>query len=463
VELRVLGPIEVRHDGSPVALRGSKPRQLLALFAMRPDRPVTADQLIEELWENDAPPSAATALRVHIGRLRQALEPERNPNSPSMRLPAVPHGYLLRLEPDELDVQRFERLVVFARDANSAGDPGNAIAQLTEALDLWRGPALVDIQDLSASRAEIFRLRELRAVAFEELAEARLVLGEHSFVIDVLSAAVAEYPLRERLTAQLMRSLYRSGRHADALAAFADIARRLDEQLGVEPSAELRRLEEDVLLQRSSLDLTPNRTVVAPAHTRASAVRFVGRRPELAQLLDRIGSSEPLESRLVLIAGPAGVGKTTLVQEARARFVRRRIVPFVGACHSQPTSNYQPIIEILRQVVDSLDAPTRASLPPDLGLLLPELSSASGADSTSAVDTEAARFRLFDAVASALARSRPRHRGPPLGGPPDVEVGPAPAARRATRGPGRDRDLSRRRDRWRSSRARGGSRASGPN
>src|ERR1700694_5263050 len=123
LELRVLGPIEVRHDGSPVMVRGTKPRELLALLAIRPNRPVTADQLVDELWRGSPPPSAATALRVHIGRLRQALGPGRRPHSARAGLPAVPHGYVLRIEPDELDTQHFERLVLLAREAIAAGDP----------------------------------------------------------------------------------------------------------------------------------------------------------------------------------------------------------------------------------------------------------------------------------------------------------------------------------------------------
>jgi len=166
VELRVLGPLEIRHDGMPFLLRGIKPRQLLALLALRPNRAVPAEQLTEELWEGEPPASAATALRVHVGRLRQVLEPERDANAPSGRLPAGPHGYLLRVEPDELDAQRFERLVLYGCTASEDGDPVTAAARLTEALDLWHGRAFADIADLSAARAERARLEELRARAF---------------------------------------------------------------------------------------------------------------------------------------------------------------------------------------------------------------------------------------------------------------------------------------------------------
>ena len=284
MELRVLGPLDVRHDGSPVALRGSKPRQLLVLLAMRANRPVSSEQLIEELWEGEPPPSAATALRVYIAKLRRVLEPDRGATIPSGRLPAGPNGYLLRVEPDELDAQRFERLVVLGRDANAVGDMRSAVALLTQALDLWHGPALVDVRDLSAARAEIARLDELRVEATEALADARLGCGEHAFVVDVLSAIVEQYPLRESLTKQLMMALYRCGRASEALRAFAQLASRLDEQLGVHPSAELRKLEEQILLQDPVLDFpAPRGPAITP---RPSRVRFIGRRRELGRLLE---------------------------------------------------------------------------------------------------------------------------------------------------------------------------------
>ena len=172
MELRILGPTEVRHDGSPVSLRGAKPRQLLVLLAMRPNRSVPSEELIEELWEGDPPPSAPTALRVHIGRLRQVLELDRNPSAPNGRLPAGPHGYVLRVEPDELDVQRFERLLVLAREADAHGDPGAAVPRLTEALDLTTATGRA-MAGLLAVFSE-FEHEVLRERVRAGLAEARL-------------------------------------------------------------------------------------------------------------------------------------------------------------------------------------------------------------------------------------------------------------------------------------------------
>ena len=406
MELRILGPTEVRHDGSPVTLRGAKPRQLLVLLAMRANHPVPAEELIEELWDGEPPPSAATALRVHVGRLRQALELERDPAAPSGRLPAGPHGYLLRVEPDELDVQRFERLLVLAREADANGDPAAAVPRLTEALDLWRGPALADARDLAATRSEVARLDELRVVAIEELAEVRLSLGEHTLAVDSLTAAIREHPLRERLTEILMRALYRSDRQADALRAYSDLAHRLDDELGVAPSARLRKLEEDVLLQRPALDFVAPRVLAPTAPQRGwSSIRFIGRRSELQQLLAQYDAVGAGQRRAVLVVGPPGIGKSTLLDEYCARIRSQGGVPLVGTCDPNPAGDYQPVAEILRALVARLDDADRAALPPVLGLVLPELiCEPDERDLAHDANVPGGHFQLFDAIASTLER-----------------------------------------------------------
>jgi DNA-binding SARP family transcriptional activator len=398
--------LEIRHDGMPFLLRGVKPRQLLALLALRPNRSVPAEQLTEELWEGEPPASAATALRVHVGRLRQVLEPERDANAPSGRLPAGPYGYLLRVEPDELDAQRFERLVLYGCSASGDGDFGTAAARLTDALDLWHGRAFADIADLSAARAERARLEELRARAFEELVEARLTLGDHALVIDVLRGAIEEFPLHERFTAQLMRALYRCGRQAEALRAYTEHARRLDEALGVEPSATLRSLEEDVLLQRPGLDFVPPRPAVAASapRRRGAPSRFIDRRVETATLLATLDAVVSGERRLVLIGGQEGIGKTTLLEEFSDRAVTRGVPVVIGRCRPDPVVEYESVVEILHALVDRLDEAGRASLPADLKLLLPDLP-APGAPRPAGGGLGAAseRYRLYEAVATLVA------------------------------------------------------------
>ena len=402
MDVRILGSAEIRHDGSPLTIRGAKPRQLLVLLAMRANRPVPTDQLIEELWEGEPPPSAATALRVHVGRLRKVLEPERSPTTASVRLPAGPHGYLLRLEPAELDTERFERQVLIARQANAAGDPGGAIPQLTEALDLWRGPALSDARDLSVVRSEMARLDELRGVAVEELASARLALGEHALVIDVLLGSTEMFPLREKLTASLMVALYRSGRAAEALRAYAELAGRLDDQLGVVPSPALRSLEEDILLQRPSLDLgaaTPS-SVIGHKRLHPPTLPMIGRHKELRGLIAHLQQPHGGRQRLFLIVGAAGIGKTTLINELRDRMEQDNAHVFIGTCNLHPAEPYEPVGHIFRQMVE-LRAVRNA----------PISNSADSSPLKDALSTlrlgeggAGARFRLYESVTGSLAR-----------------------------------------------------------
>lgn len=399
MDLRILGPTEVRHDGSPVALRGAKPRQLLVLLAMRANHPVPAERLIEELWEDAPPPSAGSALRVHLGRLRQVLELERGPNTASARLPAGQHGYVLRLEPDELDAERFERRILAAREANDEGHPARAIPLLTEALDLWRGPAVADIRDLSAARSEVVRLEELHAAAFEELGAARLALGEHALVVDVLSTAVHLYPMREELVAALMLALYRSDRTADALRVYVQLEGRLEE-LGARPSKALQNLEGDILLQRPSPETVGARAAAGPAplHLHAPAVPLVGRAGELQELLAAADEPPGDRPRLLLVAGPAGIGKTTLLDELGRRLELRGRRVLAGACELHVARPYQPVVQILDPLLaDGTASPFEA---------MDERTEA-GSDlepSSDSLDTGTTRLRLFEAITDVVAR-----------------------------------------------------------
>ena len=220
---------------------------------------------------------------------------------------------------------------------------------------------------------EVARLEELRVVAIEELADVRLVLGEHALVIDLLTAAIKDHPLRERLTERLMRALYRSGRQADALRVYADLARRLDEGLGLAPSARLRRLEEDVLLQQSSLDFVAPRTRPGAPQRGWSSVRFIGRRSELQALGALHEDAQAGHCRAALVVGPPGIGKSTLVEEYCARARVRGAAPLLGGCDPDPAGDYQPVAEILRGLLEGLDEAARSQLPPVLALLMPDL------------------------------------------------------------------------------------------
>src|SRR6266545_3693948 len=247
---RVLGPLEVRDGEESLPLAGAKQRALLALLLLHANRVLSRDRLIDELWGDEPPATAVTSLQVYISRLRKLL--------PAGALATRPPGYLLEVEPEELDLRCFERLLAAGHEALAEGDAERAARVLHEALALWRGPALAEFAFEPFAQAEIGRLEDLRLAAVEERIEADLALGRHAEVIGELEALVAENPHRERLRGQLILALYRSGRQAEALDGYQEARRALDE-LGIEPSAALRRLEKRILTQNKTLDLPPPR------------------------------------------------------------------------------------------------------------------------------------------------------------------------------------------------------------
>ena len=256
LELRLLGPLEVLKNGAPVALGGQKPRALLAVLALEPGRVVSVDHLVESLWPGDPPETAAHAVQVYVSQLRKALGAE----NVVTRAP----GYLLELEPERVDVRRFARLAGEGRSALAGGDAGAAEGALREALAFWRGPALADFLYEPFAQTEIARLEELRLVALEERIEADIALGRHAEVVSEIEALVAAQPLSERPRAQLMLALYRSGRQADALAAYRAARETLVEELGIDPGPELKALEAAILRQDESL-LLPETAPAEPA------------------------------------------------------------------------------------------------------------------------------------------------------------------------------------------------------
>ena len=247
MEFRILGPLEVWDDGGEVSLGGPKPRALLAVLLLHLNEVVPGDRLIDELWGEDSPEDAAAALRVNVSRLRKTLPPDvLTTRSP---------GYVLRVEPDQLDLHRFERLVDEGRSLLARGLAAAASERLRDALALWRGPALADFAYESFAQAAIARLDEIRLAAVELRIDADLALGRHDELVGELEALVAEHPLRERLRMHLMTALYRSGRQAEALDAYQDARRALVDELGIDPSPALQELERAILRQDPSLDV----------------------------------------------------------------------------------------------------------------------------------------------------------------------------------------------------------------
>ena len=291
MEFRILGPLEVLVGGERLPPLGPKQRALLAMLLLHANEVVSSDRLIDELWPDESE-SAAAALQASVSRLRKALGEDGG------KLATVGPGYVLQLEPEELDLRLFERLVEDARSA----EPAAAVEILREALALWRGPALANFTYDSFAQPTIARLEELRLLAVERRVEADLELGRHAELVPELEALVADHPLREGFRAQLMLALYRSGRQAEALEAFRSARRALVDGLGIDPSPMLQELEKAILHQDPSLDLTP-----APARQRSILAAGIGS-----------GALEPL----LLIAAP--LARRPVREVIVGRLVRRR-------------------------------------------------------------------------------------------------------------------------------------------
>jgi DNA-binding SARP family transcriptional activator len=242
VEFRILGPLEVVDGGGPLRLGGRNQRALLALLLLNADEVVSTDRLIDGLWAENPPRTAPTSLQNAVSQLRKLLGADR--------LVTKPPGYILRLEADQLDVDRVRQLVTEARTRDAEG----RVQLLREAEGFWRGPPLAEFAYDAFAQTAIGRLEELRLSVVEERIDAELGLDRHSELIGELEALVAEHPLRERLRGQLMLGLYRTGRQADALHAYQEARRALLEELGIDPGPALQRLHSAILRQERSLD-----------------------------------------------------------------------------------------------------------------------------------------------------------------------------------------------------------------
>jgi DNA-binding SARP family transcriptional activator len=248
IDFRILGPLEVREGDQVLPLHGARERSLLAYLLLHANEVVPTERLIDELWGETPPATVSSALHVYVSRLRKLLG--RNGNAIVTRAP----GYVLELTPEQLDLRRFEQFVENGRWETAAGNAAAAKQAFDAALELWRGPPLADLGAAPWAEDEARRLEELRLVTIEERIDAELALGRHAEVVPELERLVGRHPLRERLRAQLMLALYRSGRAADALQTYTATRRIFVEELGLEPSEALRRLEQAILSQDSLLD-----------------------------------------------------------------------------------------------------------------------------------------------------------------------------------------------------------------
>jgi predicted ATPase/DNA-binding SARP family transcriptional activator/tetratricopeptide (TPR) repeat protein len=315
VEFRILGPLELVVDGRVRKLPAGGDRAVLELLLLSAGRVVPASTLMDALWGEQLPGNAANALQGRISRLRKVLADAGLPQAlVTTRRP----GYVADVDPERVDAHRFIRLVQQARRRADQHASVEAISLYEEGLALWRGDPLAEFTGEEWAQAEINRLTALRMAAIEERNTLRLMLGRHTEMVAELEELTARYPLQERLHGQLMLALYRSGRQADALTAYQRLRRTLDDELGLEPSAELRSLEQAILRQDAKLNPPARVRPTAQHNLPARLTSFVGRDRDLDEVRDLLRTN-----RLVTLTGPGGAGKTSLAIEAAARVTDR--------------------------------------------------------------------------------------------------------------------------------------------
>ncbi len=313
MEFRILGPLDVVADGRSVDLGGPKQRALLAALLVRANEVVSQDELIDDLWGEAPPATAAKTLQAYVSRLRKALARDSE-EAPTARLETQAHGYVLRIPPESLDAVVFQRGLEEGRQALANDEARRAAMRLREALALWRGAALADLAYESFAQPEIARLEELRLSALEERIEADLALGRAGELIGELEPLVERYPLRERLRGELMLALYRTGRHAEALQVYQDGRQQLAAELGLEPGEALRRLERQILEQDPALGASGRGA--RPALVPASAWRH----PVRLAVAGRSCSPSRSGSR----RGGSSAARPTTVRPARSLSTPRR-------------------------------------------------------------------------------------------------------------------------------------------
>ena len=341
VQIGILGPLEVHNsDGDAVPVLGARLRALLIALALNPRRLVPTAQLVDAVWGDQPPVTAGNSLQALVSRLRRAL--------PEGLIESEPAGYRLAIDPDGIDVTRFERLVAAAR-AKSSRDPALAASMLREGLGLWRGPALLDVADQQFFQAPIARLEELRLTATEDRIETELRLGPSSELISELTALTAEHPLRERLVGALMRALSETSRPAEALTVYERTRVALADQLGTDPSAELSALHTAVL--RGEIGGAPAPTAAASHRTnlRAGLTSFVGRDFDIGRITELTA-----EFRLTTLTGPGGSGKTRLAVET-ARTLLDRMPDGVWLVELAPVSHGTDLAAVVMAAVGMRD------------------------------------------------------------------------------------------------------------
>jgi DNA-binding SARP family transcriptional activator len=398
-EFAALGTVEARSRAGSIHTR-PKSRALLALLLARANQVVRADLLVEELWAGDPPAAAGNALRVHVAHLRDAFRAVAEEGAPEP-VRFTNGGYQLVVEPGAFDVDQFEASVRDGRRALESGAPREAVEQLGGALRLWLGTPYHGLDGLEPVQREVVRLEELRLDSIELLADAHLAIDQPGWVCELLAPELRDHPLREGLAKRLMLALYRSGRSADALRIYARLREALDDELGVEPAQAIKDLEEQIILHAPELD-APRERIAPRSSVHRKSAPFVGRRLEARELDQAWQSVREGETRIALIRGAAGIGKTSLAEQLATRATREGATVLTGHCDPDPSVDYQPFPHLVRVAIEQ-PAPETLTAPllGELCRLVPEL-----ADRLPPVpepaEPGAGRRRLFAAVASLL-------------------------------------------------------------
>ncbi|WP_192809504.1 AfsR/SARP family transcriptional regulator [Actinomadura rudentiformis] len=396
LSIGLFGPLEVTDgSGTRLDLGTRKQRALVAMLALEPGRVVSLDRLIQELWAGEPPAGATRTLQAYIAHLRKVLEPDRAPRTPPQVLLTREPGYLLAVAPGQVDLERFAAWAEEGRRALARGAHAETLQILDRALELWRGEPLGEFADQEFAQPVITRLAEVRAVAREDRLEARLALGEAAASVTELEALVEEHPYRERAWALLVLALYRAGCQADALAALRRVRSRLDDDLGLQPGPELRRLEQAVFDQSPELEVPSvpppaaapaERSAEPPEERRAGSNRLIGREGQLSRADERLGEVRRGSGGVLLVTGEAGIGKSRLAREIAEQAVARGFRVAQGGCVDGTAPAFWPWIQVLR------DAGA------DPALLSSEVPGESA-------DPDAALYDLYERVVAALAGS----------------------------------------------------------
>jgi len=368
LDFRVLGPLEVRANSSTLTVKGRAERALLALLLTSPGRVFSVASIISGLWGAGAPPTADRTVQQYVSRLRRSL--------PADVVVTRAPGYLLDARPEQVDAERFRALVRQGRLQLSAGDCVTAAATFGDALLMWRGEPFGEFEQAAFAAAERTALDELRLAAVEDRVQAELAVGVGAELVGELETLLSHYPLRERLWGQLMTALYRSGRQADALAAYQRARSLLIDELGIEPGPDLRTIEARVLAHDDAL-LAPTSSFerALPPPLAAVGPTFIGRENELQMLVDSLDQAQTGHVVRILIAGPHGIGKTRLLAEVgRMAFERGATVRYARGDGPVPQGTatgvallvYDDLQEASLDSLETLIAGVEAARPPAL-------------------------------------------------------------------------------------------------